>query len=138
MCRYPSYDWLFDSSGHHRTNSVDEARFSRQTGTSQKKPELGDVWRCHGYNFLTQLDKELFIIIKKIILRKSIYHTIIAPYNNLQKDSINKMFFWSCLNVEKNKHFITSVENLCVRLQPNMLEQRLRNEDENYVCLHVQ
>ena len=44
------------------------------------------------------------------------------------------MFFWSFLNVEKNKHFITSVENLCVRLLPNMLEQRLRNEDENYVA----
>jgi len=56
---------LFDSSRHHRTNSVDEAGLSRQTGTCQKEPELGDssrVWRWHGSDLLAQLAKELLLI----------------------------------------------------------------------------
>ena len=68
MCWDSSYDGLFDSSRHHRTNSVDEAGLSRQTGTSQKEPELGDSFRvlwCHRNDFLPQLAKKLLLNIMK-------------------------------------------------------------------------
>ena len=73
---------------------------SVRTGTSQKKPELGNVWRCHGYNFFVQLDKKL-LIIKKIIRRKSI--PLLRLKNNFHLDPINKMFFESTCIVKCRK-----------------------------------